>query len=503
MSLVEFFAGKRILLTGATGMLGKALAEKILRDLPDVGALILLVRSDEKASASDRVAREIVDGDLFDRLRGELGADFSERISAKIRVLSGDLRQPDLGLGREGYASLCREADGVINCAASVKFDESLDAALATNVAGVSRLLEFARDAGAFFVQVSTAYATRRNDGEVAEDLEVSGSSLEDELTELNELANREVSRLVQAGREVARRRGWIDVYTYSKHLGERVIFERAGDVRCAIVRPSIIESTLVDPLPGWIEGLRMADPVFVATGRGLTSFPMVPDAVIDLIPLDFVVRATLSACRAAAGNDGCPLFFHAASGDSNPLMQNRMIADVLSFYAERAGAAAGFPRWTSPPIDRFRTRLARRIRRLERLVGWTKPLEGSRWFRRMRRRLRHRLHVAKGVQRLLSHYGDYLQLRCRFRTESTAALHAALLPWEVERFGFDPTEIDWTEYLCGIHLPTLWKGRGAGIGGALFKEAALSQEAIPLQMDTRSSPDRRAARLFRSVSPG
>jgi hypothetical protein len=39
--------------------------------------------------------------------------------------------------------------------------------------------------------------------------------------------------------------------------------------VRLAIVRPSIIESCLREPLPGWIEGMRVLDPVAKAVGKG------------------------------------------------------------------------------------------------------------------------------------------------------------------------------------------------------------------------------------------
>ena len=49
-TIQEFFTGKTVLVTGATGFLGKALLEKILRSLPDVRRLYLLVRPKERAS---------------------------------------------------------------------------------------------------------------------------------------------------------------------------------------------------------------------------------------------------------------------------------------------------------------------------------------------------------------------------------------------------------------------------------------------------------------------
>lgn len=43
-SIPEWFAGKQVLVTGATGFMGKVLVEKLLRDCPQVERVYLLVR---------------------------------------------------------------------------------------------------------------------------------------------------------------------------------------------------------------------------------------------------------------------------------------------------------------------------------------------------------------------------------------------------------------------------------------------------------------------------
>ena len=48
-----------------------------------------------------------------------------------------------------------------------------------------------------------------------------------------------------------ARSWGWPNTYTYTKSLGEQVIAGTPG-LRYAIVRPSIVESALRYPFPGW-----------------------------------------------------------------------------------------------------------------------------------------------------------------------------------------------------------------------------------------------------------
>ena len=74
MTIQEYFADKELLLTGVTGLVGKALLEKILRDLPDVGRVHLLIRervtrNGGVVSPEERFQREILTSSAFERLR--------------------------------------------------------------------------------------------------------------------------------------------------------------------------------------------------------------------------------------------------------------------------------------------------------------------------------------------------------------------------------------------------------------------------------------------------
>src|SRR5690606_9980485 len=81
--------------------------------------------------------------------------------------------------------------------------------------------------------------------------------------------------QLVEAGRARAASLGWPDAYAYTKALGERALLQNRGDLPVTIVRPSIIESALAEPHPGWIRGFRMAEPVIISYARGLLQeFP-------------------------------------------------------------------------------------------------------------------------------------------------------------------------------------------------------------------------------------
>lgn len=55
-SIPEYYAGKSVLITGATGFMGKVLVEKLLRSCPEVKALYLLVRPKAGQSMQQRVS---------------------------------------------------------------------------------------------------------------------------------------------------------------------------------------------------------------------------------------------------------------------------------------------------------------------------------------------------------------------------------------------------------------------------------------------------------------
>lgn len=55
VSIPEYYEGKNILLTGATGFMGKVLLEKLLRSCPKVKAVYVLVRSKAKQTPEERI----------------------------------------------------------------------------------------------------------------------------------------------------------------------------------------------------------------------------------------------------------------------------------------------------------------------------------------------------------------------------------------------------------------------------------------------------------------
>ena len=415
--LREYFAGKEMLVTGATGFVARVLIEKVLRDLPEVGRIHVLIRpgadrSGKTESAEERLHREVLGSTVFDRLREACGDEFDVMVRAKLVAVEGDLSAKDLGLAPDVLRRLQSTVRVIVNSAGVVSFDAPLQTAFQTNTMGPLRVLEFAGGCDdAVFAHVSTCYVNGTRQGVVPEEpMDPNSDMTEDggpydvddeakaivalieevEAESFSPARQREfekASRRAEAGgqngpttveslrrawvdgrMEVegmrwAKRRGWNDTYTFTKAMGEQMVSRRHGGVPTLIYRPSIIESAFEAPEPGWLDGYRMVDPLIVAYGMGqLPDFPGSPDALLDMVPVDMVVNSLLASIPAAHASKGVNVYQLATSSD-NPLALRTFCDLVRDHFIEtplrqRGGNGPELPRISLPPLGRFMRRL-------------------------------------------------------------------------------------------------------------------------------------------------
>ena len=239
--------------------------------------------------------------------------------------------------------------------------------------------------------------------------------------------------RLVDYGRTRAESLGWTDVYTLTKAFAERAaeeLWAQAGH-RLSVVRPSIIESALYHPFPGWIDGFKVADPLIIAYGRGqLPDFPGLPDSILDVIPVDFVVNAALAvAARPATPND--PRYFQVVSGKTNPLPFHRMYENVNTYFTANPlpdeKGEIRVPRWRFPGGHKVEKALAKRERqaeRAERLIERMPTTPRTRAWLDSVTKGQHGLSQLRAFTEL---YRAYVQTEIIFDDTNTRALLASL----------------------------------------------------------------------------
>lgn len=449
--LREAYREKSILLTGGTGFLGTALVEKILRGLPEIRRLYLLVRASGEKGAAERFWKDVLGSSAFDVLRERLGGGFQGYIEEKVRVLEGDVHAPSLGLGDEELAELSREVDVVIHSAASVVFDAPLDAALASNVEGTLGLLRLARgwERAPTFVHISTAYVAGVRRGLVLEappeDVTPNGTPL-DPVEELRRL-EAEISRVEVDSRE----RGLVRRFETEA--------QRELGLVLVIVRPAIIESSYREPYPGWIQGSRMADPIIMAFAKGvLREFPGDPDSLVDLVPVDHVVNATLVA---AVRRPEKPEVFQVASGERNPLRYRDLYNYVRGYFLENPLRDAGgrpipVAEWSFPGRWAVERRLKAELAGLRAAGAVVSRLPEGHMVADLRGRIARAEKRARMSLYYSRIYGPYSTIESVFSTGRTADLFRSLPEEDREAFPFDITEVDWEGWLVGAHLPAL-----------------------------------------------
>ena len=497
--IAELLAGKKIAMTGVTGFIGEQMLWKFLTECPDTTTAVL-VRRKGSLSATQRVA-SLLKKKIFKDIGDEAGS-VEELMDARIDVIEGDL--PDA-------PELPRDIDVLVHCAGDVSFDPPIDAAFKTNVLGVKALLKRFRESCSdengnlvrvpHYVHISTAYTAGRRRGPIPEaahphevdyeaetraalamtDLVEARSRTSEQLTALRKEAEKLHRRagylttsedterrrlawvkkeLVAAGTERARSLGWTDVYTFAKAMGEAVVADLCRDMQVSIVRPAIVESSLRYPHPGWIEGFKMADPIILAYGRGqLPEFPASPDAVIDIIPCDYVVNTIVAVC-ATQPKVGEPEFYHCSSGARNPLTFRGIYEHIRSYFSRhpyRDGQGSHqLATWNFPgpePVERKLWFAEKGVAIGNRLLSFAPRGKKTRAAAQALDKTAKQLDF---LNRYLSLYGEYLQSELHFVDDCTLALHNSLHEDDRETFGFDSGTLDWTHYLEDVHAPAI-----------------------------------------------
>src|SRR6476469_5131983 len=386
LSPTEIYKDRRIFLIGSTGFLGKVTLSMLLHRFPNVGKVYVTVRARSQEESETRFWNNVITAPPFDPLRERYGSALESFIRDKVIVVGGDIGDTNLGYSEEQAQQIADDIDVVLNSAGNVTFNPTLESALRTNVVGTQTVIAFAkRMKRPALIHVSTCFVAGNRSGPIWENDPVVGYfprkdelkgvefSVEEEIRDCAKLADRvreeardammaarfrdlARKRLNEEGRDVddpdalglavARERkvwtrtrltdlgvaraaywGWPNIYTYTKSLGEQLVAAEPGIVR-SIVRPSIVESAMSYPFPGWNEGFTTTAPIIFLIRKGQTQIPADPKLILDITPVDQVASVMLVVSAQACVEEP-HLVYQAATGDSNPNNMERIIGLV------------------------------------------------------------------------------------------------------------------------------------------------------------------------------
>ncbi|MDX2021469.1 MAG: AMP-binding protein [Deltaproteobacteria bacterium] len=384
LSVSEIYRGRKMFIMGSTGFVGKVALGMLLDRFPDIGRVYVMVRRGSGTDSETRFWNSVVPSPVFNPLREKFGGaeGLAKFLKEKVRVVDGDITEPNLGMTDEQAAAVAADIDVVLNSSGRVTFNPPVESALRTNVQGTRNVIAFVkRMKRPALVHVSTCFVAGNRSGEVWESEELDGYfpnhkkmpgtkfSVEQEIVD-NERIAEEVraqandaqilarlrkqarERLLDQGRDpddegtlrlaVARERkdwirneltrrgmeraaewGWPNIYTYTKSMGDQLV-ARETDIVRSIVRPAIVESSESYPFPGWNEGFTTSAPLVYLALKGNHMVPTSSKLVLDMVPVDHICAGMLMVAAQACVEQ--PALVHQlAAGDVNACNINRV----------------------------------------------------------------------------------------------------------------------------------------------------------------------------------
>jgi len=507
--------GKHILLIGGTGFIGKVWLASLLTDLSEVGRVYLLIRSHRTATAVERFERIVEESPVFERLAELHGENFADFLRERVEVIDGDATKPCLGMAADVRERLARSLDVIVNSSGLTDFNPDLRDALATNVRSVAYLLEFLSSCDhAALLHLSTCYAVGQRDGRILEELpknytprDVLDFDAKREWDELEELACqiearsesaeiREMLRqqaldkrhaaknlhgtaldnqirknrvrwlrqaMIEAGTRRANQYGWPNTYTFTKSLSESLICDYLQEHRraaIAVVRPSIVESSIEQPFCGWNEGVNTSASLSYLLGTFFRQLPTNASKCLDLIPVDVACRG-MTLIVAALVERRQERMYHLATSVANPCDMRRSIELTglghRKFYRSQNGFQHRLRlRFDAIPVSktRYEKLSAPAQRMLVQAINRTvEPIPFVRApLARQERDLEKVIKLIDLFEPFILH-NDHV-----FEAASVERLNAALPAEERATFGYDTRSIDWWDYWINVHIPALRK---------------------------------------------
>lgn len=285
-SIPEFFSGQKLLITGASGLMGKVLIWKLLHSCPEVDIIYVLLRPKYGKPVEHRL-EEMLKTRIFNKLWNE-----NPKLLQKVVAVTGDVGNENLGLSTESKQKLIEEVTVVFHVAATLKLDANLKDAINMNTEGTWRLLQLCCDMKNLvaFVHTSTAYC--HCDIPIMEERVYQPP--EDPRNVMNLVRWMDRNLLQEITDRIISPHP--NTYTYSKRLAEKLVSGFYPRLPVAIARPSIVIPSWREPMPGWVDNLNGPVGIMIGAGKGVIRTMLCnPDYNAEVIPCDIAINGLLT----------------------------------------------------------------------------------------------------------------------------------------------------------------------------------------------------------------
>lgn len=284
--VLQFYKNKTILITGATGFLGKVLLWKIMDTCDDFSKIYLLMRPKKDQSAEQRLSQMLKSKPF------NYGNDHGHLMN-KIVAIESDMTANCLGLSESDRQKLINEVNIVFHSAASVRFDAPLKDNLTDNVYGTKSIVELCDMMKKIqaVVHVSTAYSNC-NSKTITEDIYPLKEDVDNIMKIVESVPSdakeSETNKLLE---------GRPNTYTFTKAMAEQYVAKREGKYPVSIVRPSIVVSAAQEPCPGWVDNVNGIAGLGCLAAIGLLrTIDWNSYAKADMVPVDYVANCMICA---------------------------------------------------------------------------------------------------------------------------------------------------------------------------------------------------------------
>ncbi|XP_037949656.1 putative fatty acyl-CoA reductase CG5065 [Teleopsis dalmanni] len=281
----EYYKGKTVFITGASGFMGKVLLEKLLYSCSELKEVIIIVRP-KRGKTPDIRLEEMFKLPIFQRIKEE-----KPDVLNKVTIYQGDVTFDSLGLSGDNYKHVVDNTNIVFHMAATLKLEGNLKDAIEMNLTGTKRALCIAKEMKNLeaFIHLSTAFCNC--DQEVMYEKVYEYPHKPEDLMRLAEWMD--VKSLDAITPDLLKPHP--NTYTYSKRLAELYVRDHYETMPVIIARPSIVTPSVAEPLPGWVDNLNGPTGVLVGAGKGVIRSMLVNgDLTSEIVPVDIAINGVI-----------------------------------------------------------------------------------------------------------------------------------------------------------------------------------------------------------------